>query len=413
MYPLVLRLTGVPVTVVGGGTVGSRRLAALLEAGADVLVVAPEPSPEIERLAGEGTVRLARRPYAPADLEGARLVHACTDDAAVNAAVAADAHARGLWCVRADDGAASAAVTPASGSVDELTVAVTAGGDPRRARDVRDAVVAGLRDGSLSAPEYRGRRGRVVLVGGGPGDPDLLTLRAARLLRQADVVVTDRLGPRAMLDELAPGVEVVDVGKVPRGPGARQEEINRILVERASAGQFVVRLKGGDPFIFGRGGEEMLACVEAGIECAVVPGISSAVAVPELAGIPLTHRGVAQEFIVASGHLPPGHAGSTVDWAHLGTSRATLVLLMAVDNLPHIAVALLEAGRDPATPVACIQDGAMPGERVIVAELASVADEAKAAELAAPAIVVVGDVVRLRSQVGADRNPASGNRVEL
>jgi uroporphyrin-III C-methyltransferase/precorrin-2 dehydrogenase/sirohydrochlorin ferrochelatase len=205
-----------------------------------------------------------------------------------------------------------------------------------------------------------------------------------------------------MLDELAPGVEVVDVGKVPRGPGARQEEINRILVERAQAGQFVVRLKGGDPFIFGRGGEEMLACVEAGIECEVVPGISSAIAVPELAGIPLTHRGVAQEFIVASGHLPPGHEGSTVDWPHLGASRATLVLLMAVDNLPHIAAALLDAGRDPGTPVACIQDGAMPGERVLVAELATVADAAKQAELAAPAIVIVGDVVRVRSLVGLE-----------
>jgi uroporphyrin-III C-methyltransferase len=248
----------------------------------------------------------------------------------------------------------------------------------------------------------------VALVGGGPGDADLLTLRAARLLRQADVIVTDRLGPRAMLDELAPGVEVVDVGKVPRGPGARQDEINRILVERAVAGQFVVRLKGGDPFIFGRGGEELLACAEAGIECSLVPGISSAVAVPELAGIPLTHRGVAQEFIVASGHLPPGHAGTTVDWAHLGSTEATLVLLMAVDNLPHIAAALLSGGRDPATPVACIQEGAMPAERVLVADLASVAEVAREAQLAAPAVVVVGEVVRLREQVRNVLTPPDG-----
>jgi len=400
VYPLVLRLTGVPVTVVGAGAVGTRRLTALLSAGADVLVVDPDPSSEVETLAAEGSLRLARRPYAVEDLAGARLVHACTDDPDVNAAVAADAEALGQWCVRADAGAASTAITPATGSVEELTVAVTAGGDPLRARAVRDAVVAGLRDGSLTAPPHRTRRGRVVLVGGGPGDADLLTLRAARLLRQADVIVTDRLGPRAMLDELAPGVEVVDVGKVPRGPGARQEEINRIIVERAKEGQFVVRLKGGDSFIFGRGGEEMLACVEAGIECSVVPGISSVIAVPELAGIPLTHRGVAQEFIVASGHLPPGHAGSTVDWTHLGASRATLVLLMAVDNLPHIAAALLGAGRSPETPVACIQDGAMPGERVLVADLATVADAARDVGLSAPAVVVVGEVVRLRGLVG-------------
>jgi uroporphyrin-III C-methyltransferase/precorrin-2 dehydrogenase/sirohydrochlorin ferrochelatase len=399
MYPLVLRLSGHRVVLVGGGTVAARRVPALLDAGARVVVVDPAPGEAIEALVADGAVELVRRRYEAGDLDGARLVHACTDEPAVNRSVAADADSRALWCVRADDGAASSAVTPATGTVDQLTVAVTAGGDPGRARDVRNAIVAGLRDGSLIAPRIRGRRGRVALVGGGPGDADLLTLRAARLLRQADVIVTDRLGPRARLDELAPGVEVVDVGKMPRGPGARQEDINRLLVERASAGQSVVRLKGGDPFIFGRGGEELLACVEAGIECSLVPGISSAVAVPELAGIPLTHRGVAQEFIVASGHLPPGHAGTTVDWAHLGATEATLVLLMAVDNLPHIAAALLAGGRDPATPVACIQDGAMPAERVLVADLASVAEVARAAQLAAPAVVVVGDVVRLREQV--------------
>jgi uroporphyrin-III C-methyltransferase/precorrin-2 dehydrogenase/sirohydrochlorin ferrochelatase len=399
VYPIVLRLDGRRVVVVGGGAVAARRLPALLQAGADVVVVDPSPAQAVEQYSAEGSVRLHRRRYEPADLDGARLVHACTDDPTVNAAVAGDADRRGVWCVRADDGSASAAITPATGCVDELTVAVTAGGDPGRARDVRNAVVAGLRDGSLTAAQQRYRRGRVALVGGGPGDPDLLTLRAARLLRQADVIVTDRLGPRAMLDELAPGVEVVDVGKVPRGPGARQEEINRILIERAAAGQFVVRLKGGDPFIFGRGGEELLACAAAGIECSVVPGISSAVAVPELAGIPLTHRGVAQEFTVASGHLPPGHAGTTVDWARLGTGDATLVLLMAVDNLPHIAAALLGAGRDPGTPVACVQEGGMPGERVLVADLATVAEVARVARLVAPAVVVVGEVVRLREQV--------------
>ncbi len=399
MYPLVLRLAGRAVLVVGGGAVGARRIRGLLDDDAQVTVVDPAPSDAVERLADDEAVTLVRRGYVETDVDGQWLVHACTDDPEVNAAVAAAAEQRGTWCVRADDGAASAAVTPASGAVDGLSVAVSAGGDPGRARDVRDNVVTGLRDGSLTAPPRRHARGRVALVGGGPGDADLLTLRAARLLRQADVIVTDRLGPRHMLDELAPGVEVVDVGKVPRGPGARQEEINRILVERAQAGQFVVRLKGGDPFIFGRGGEELLACVDAGVECSLVPGISSSISVPELAGIPLTHRGVAQEFIVASGHLPPGHRGTTVDWAHLGRSNATLVLLMAVDNLPHITAALLEGGRAADTPVACIQDGAMPDERVLVADLASVAERAREAKLAAPAVVVVGEVVRLRAQV--------------
>ena len=245
------------------------------------------------------------------------MVHACTDDPAVNAAVAGEADQRGVWCVRADDGSASAAITPATGRVDELTVAVTAGGDPGRARDVRNAVVAGLRDGSLTAAQQRHRRGRVALVGGGPGDPDLLTLRAARLLRQADVIVTDRLGRARCWTSWRPASRWSTSARCLAGPGARQEEINRILIERAPAGQFVVRLKGGDPFVFGRGGEELLACAEAGVECSVVPGISSAVAVPELAGIPLTHRGVAQEFVVASGHLPPGMPADR----RLGTAR--------------------------------------------------------------------------------------------
>jgi uroporphyrin-III C-methyltransferase/precorrin-2 dehydrogenase/sirohydrochlorin ferrochelatase len=390
--------------------VASRRLPALIDAGAEVVVVDPAPCQAVVDWSVSGSLRLERRRYEDADLRGVWLVHACTNEPEVNADVAVAAERDGIWCVRADDGSVSSAVTPASGTVDGLQVAVGAGGDPGRARDVRDAVVAGLRDGSLTVAPRRGWRGRVALVGGGPGDPDLLTLRAARLLRQADVVVTDRLGPRAMLDELAPGVEVVDVGKVPRGPGARQEEINRILVERALAGQFVVRLKGGDPFIFGRGGEEMLACLEAGVECSVVPGISSAVAVPELAGIPLTHRGIAQEFVVASGHLPPGHPGSSVDWKRLATTDATLVLMMAVDNLPHIAAELLAGGRDPRTPVACIQDGAMPDERVLVSDLTAVAEAAASAGLAAPAIIVVGSVVDLRGATRqfSDREAPTG-----
>ncbi len=410
LYPLTLRLEGRRVMVIGGGRVAARRVPALLGAGAQVVVVDPTPSSAILELAGQlevaGRLELVRRPYAPGDLSGAWLVHACTSDAETQVAIAAEAEAAGIWCVRADDAASTTALTPASGVGDGVTVAVTSG-DPRRSAGLRDAVLDQLRDGSLGAPRGRsdssgrsgsGRgHGRVVLVGGGPGDPDLITVRGLRALREADVVVADRLGPRSLLDDLPAGVEVIDVGKSPRGQAAKQEDIIALLIERARAGDVVVRLKGGDPFIFGRGGEELLGCAEAGVECSVVPGVSSAIAVPGLAGIPLTHRGLAQEFVVASGHLPPGHPGSTVDWAGLGTSSATVVLLMAVHTLPAIADALLAAGRDADTLVACIQEGGTPAQRVLVSTLEMVAKAAAEFALAAPSVIVIGEVVGLRS----------------
>ena len=404
LYPLSLRLTGRRVVVVGGGAVASRRVPRLLEAGALVVVIDPAPSRSIRELAA--SLEMVLRPYETGDLDGAWLVHACTSDPDVQTRIAADAEAAGLWCVRADAGGQTPAVTPASGTAAGLTVAVTSG-DPRRSAGVRDAVLGQLAAGTLDAPVSPGRRragGRVVLVGGGPGDSDLITVRGLQALREADVVVADRLGPRALLSELPDSVEIIDVGKTPGGPAAKQEDIIALLVERARAGQYVVRLKGGDPFIFGRGGEELLGCAEAGVECTVVPGISSAIAVPELAGIPVTHRGLAQEFVVASGHLPPGHPGSTVDWARLGSGNSTVVLLMAVPRLPAISEALLAAGRDPATPVACIQEGGTPGQRLLVSSLEKVAKEAAEFALSAPAVIVIGEVVSVLDQIAAARS---------
>ena len=400
LYPVSLRLTGRRVVVVGGGAVAARRVPRMLAAGAHVVVIDPAPSRAIREL--EDQLDIVLRPYASEDLNGAWLVHACTSDPGTQERIAADAEAAGIWCVRADAGGMTSAVTPATGTAAGVTIAVTSG-DPRRSGGVRDAVLDQLDDGTLVAPASPERRGggRVVLVGGGPGDPDLITVRGLQALRQADVVVADRLGPRSLLEDLPSGIEVIDVGKSPRGPAAKQEDIIALLIERARAGQHVVRLKGGDPFIFGRGGEELLGCIEAGVECSVVPGISSAVAVPGLAGIPLTHRGLAQEFVVASGHLPPGHPGSTVDWERLGTSTATLVLLMAVHTLPAIADFLLLAGRDLATPVACIQEGGTPAQRVLVSSLEKVAKEAAAFGLAAPAVVVIGEVVSTLEQLSA------------
>jgi uroporphyrin-III C-methyltransferase/precorrin-2 dehydrogenase/sirohydrochlorin ferrochelatase len=402
-YPLTLRLAGRRVLVVGGGAVATRRLPALVAADALVVVIDPAPAPALVELADAAPERvtLLRRRYEPGDVTGAWLVQACTADPEVQSAVAAEAETAGVWCVRADDAVHTSASTPATGTAGGVTIAVNSG-DPRRSAGVRDAVLDQLLDGSLPAAQQRPtaadaaapRQGRVILVGGGPGDPDLITVRGLRALREADVVVADRLGPRSLLADLPDSVEVVDVGKNPRGRAARQEDILALLIARARAGKVVARLKGGDPFIFGRGGEELLGCAEAGVECSVVPGISSAVAVPELAGIPLTHRGVAQEFVVASGHLPPGHSGSTVDWARLGASSATLVLLMAVQTLPAISEALLAAGRPPTTPVACIQEGATSKQRILRDRLDGVAKAAADFGLAAPAVIVVGDVVR-------------------
>jgi uroporphyrin-III C-methyltransferase/precorrin-2 dehydrogenase/sirohydrochlorin ferrochelatase len=233
----------------------------------------------------------------------------------------------------------------------------------------------------------------VALVGGGPGDPELITVRGRRLLGQADVVVVDRLGPRTLLGELGPDVEVIDATKLPRGRFMAQEAINACLVENALAGKFVVRLKGGDPFVFGRGSEEVEACLAAGVPVTVVPGLSSAIAVPALAGIPLTHRGVAHEAVIVSGHLPPGHPESLVDWTALARLSGTIVVLMGVQNLPTIASVLRENGRPGDTPVGVVQDGSMPAEKVTLGTLDSIAGIAEQAGVRAPAIIVIGGVV--------------------
>ncbi|MER7363188.1 uroporphyrinogen-III C-methyltransferase [Nonomuraea wenchangensis] len=398
-YLLGLRLSGRRVLVVGGGRVAQRRVPALLEAGAEVTVVSPSVTPALDDLIAAGRIIWHARPYEVGDCDGAWLVQACTDDRSVNTAVAAEAEAKRVWCVRADDKDAAAAWTPASGRVGEISVAVTAGGDPRRAAGIRDAVVEALRDGTVDARRNRTKPVGVALVGGGPGDPGLITVRGRQLLAQADVVVADRLAPRALLDELAPDVELIDAAKVPYGRSLSQETINDILVDRARQGKFVVRLKGGDPFVFGRGGEEMIACAEAGIPVLVVPGITSAVAVPAAAGVPVTHRGVSQEFHVISVHVAPDDERSTVDWPGLARSQGTLVLLMAVERLPKVAEALLRDGRSPDTPVMVVQDGTLPTQRAVVASLSTVADRVSAAGIRPPAIVVVGDVVRVGQEV--------------
>ncbi|GIH71766.1 uroporphyrinogen-III C-methyltransferase [Sphaerimonospora thailandensis] len=398
-YLLGLRLDGRRVLVVGGGRVAQRRIPAMLAAGASVTLVSPGVTPALDDLIAAGRVTWERRPYQVGDCDGAWLVHACTDQRDVNTAVAAEADAKRIWCVRADDKDASAAWTPASGRVDEVSVAVTAGGDPRRAAGIRDAVVGALRDGTVDARRHRSKPVGVALVGGGPGDPGLITVRGRQLLSQADVVVADRLAPRALLDELPPDVELVDAAKVPYGRSLSQEKINELLVERAREGKFVVRLKGGDPFVFGRGGEEAIACARAGIPVTVVPGVSSAVAVPASAGVPVTHRGVSQEFHVVSVHVPPGDPRSTVDWPALARSRGTLVLLMAVERITEISETLLREGRSPETPAMVVQDGTLPTQRAVSATLSTVAERVAAVGVRPPAIAIIGEVVRVGQEI--------------
>ncbi|MEV4180965.1 uroporphyrinogen-III C-methyltransferase [Streptosporangium canum] len=398
-YLLGLRLSGRRVLVVGGGRVAQRRVPALLDAGALVTIVSTSVTHALDDLIATGRVIWEARPYQVGDVDGAWLVQACTDDRAVNTAVAAEAEAKRIWCVRADDKDASAAWTPASGRVDEISVAVTAGGDPRRAAGIRDAVVGALRDGTVDARRNRTKPVGVALVGGGPGDPGLITVRGRQLLAQADVVVADRLAPQALLDELSPDVELIDAAKIPYGRYMAQEKINELLIEHAKQGKFVVRLKGGDPFVFGRGGEEMLACAREGIPVIVVPGITSPVAVPAAANVPVTHRGVSQEFHVISVHVPPGDARSTVDWPNLARSGGTLVLMMAVERIGTIAETLIHDGRSPETPVMVVQDGTLPTQRALYATLSTVAERVTAAGIRPPAIVIVGDVVKVGQEV--------------
>ncbi|MGW1255324.1 uroporphyrinogen-III C-methyltransferase [Streptomyces sp. NPDC002513] len=397
-YPVGLRLTGRRVVVLGGGQVAQRRLPALIAAGADVHLVSPEATVSVEAMADAGEVTWLRRPYRTGDLADAWYALIASSDPEANAAASAEAEHHRVWCVRSDDADAATAWTPATGHSEGVTIAVLTteakGRDPRHTAAVRDAVVEGLRDGTLVAPHHRTRTPGVALVGGGPGDPDLITVRGRRLLAEADVVIADRLGPRDLLTELPPHVEVIDAAKIPYGRFMAQEAINNALIEHARQGKSVVRLKGGDPFVFGRGMEEVQALAEAGIACTVVPGISSSISVPGAAGIPVTHRGVAHEFTVVSGHVAPDDERSLVDWPSLARLTGTLVILMGVDKIGKIAETLVAHGKAPDTPVALVQEGTTAAQRRVDATLATVAETVRAEDVRPPAVIVIGPVVK-------------------
>lgn len=399
-------LAGRRVLVAGGGPVAARRLPELVAAGADILVVAPYACEDIAEITADNpdSVTLRLREVAAADLDGCWLVHVATGDPAIDQAVATWAEQRRIFCVNAGKATAGTARTPATTRAGDILIGViTSGfgvaddrtarrptGDPRRVAAVRDGIADLLAQGRFDLRRRRPGTGRVILVGGGPGAPDLVTVRGRQAIAEADVVVTDRLGPVSILPGLAAGVEVIDVGKTPGHHPVPQHRINGILIEQAQQGRTVVRLKGGDPFVLGRGAEEVSACRTAGIDVEVIPGVSSALSVPALAGIPVTHRGTATSF-----HVTTGHNG--LDDAALAAARqpqTTLVVLMGVSALPILVDQTLAAGVLPTTPVAIVENGSTPQQRIVRGRLIDIVATAATADVRAPAIIVIGDVAR-------------------
>jgi uroporphyrin-III C-methyltransferase/precorrin-2 dehydrogenase/sirohydrochlorin ferrochelatase len=396
-YLVGLRLAGKKVVVVGGGTVAQRRLPLLVATGADVHVITKQATPAVEAIDG---ITLVLREFREGDLEDSWYVIAATDDPEVNAAIVAEADRRHVFCVRADIAREGTAVTPATFDYEGLSVGVLAGGEHRRSAAIRTAIREALQQGLIAVDpdDVPGvTKGSVALVGGGPGDPELVTVRGRRLLAQADVVVADRLAPQELLAELSPDVEVIDAAKIPYGRAMAQDAINAVLVERAKEGRFVVRLKGGDPFVFARGYEEVIACAEAGIPVTVVPGVTSAIAVPALAGVPVTHRGMTHEFVVVSGHVAPEHPESLVNWDALAAMRGTIVLLMAVERIELFAEVLMKGGRPADTPVLVVQHGTTSAQRTLRATLDDAPERIRSEGIRPPAIIVIGSVAGFSS----------------
>jgi uroporphyrin-III C-methyltransferase/precorrin-2 dehydrogenase/sirohydrochlorin ferrochelatase len=412
-HPIFVDLTGQPVVVVGGGTVAERKIEILIQSGADVTVVSPEVTDLVARWAGTGRIALERRRYQAGDLAGARLAYAATSDPETNQAIRDEARREGIWLNVVDQPDLCDFITPALVRRGNLTIAVSTNGRvPALSKQIRQELeqkygpdyadtVERLGDERARARAARALSavaGTVYLVGAGPGDPELLTVKGRRLLESADTVVYDALVDPRMLDLCRPSAARIFVGKRDNRHCLPQAEINDRLIEEARARRVVVRLKGGDPFIFGRGGEEAEALGQAGIPYEVVPGVSAGVAVPAYAGIPLTHRDFTSEVVFLTGHASVANP-CPVDWSRYAQSSASLVIFMGLHNLEAIARELVERGRDPECPVAVIENGTTEDQRTIVAPLARISEEAEAAGVRPPALIVVGEVVSLRNRI--------------
>jgi uroporphyrin-III C-methyltransferase/precorrin-2 dehydrogenase/sirohydrochlorin ferrochelatase len=450
--PLFHKLQGGRVLVVGGGEIALRKARLLADAGAALRVVAPEVDSQLAVLAGEGGGEVLLRGYQAADLVGCRLVIAATDDTGLNAQVSADAQAVNLPVNVVDAPALCTVIFPAIVDRSPLVVAVSSGGDaPVLARLIRAKLEAWIPStyGELAGlaarfrhkvkslyPDVNQRRGfwetvfqgpiaerqlagqgaeaerllqamvdgvpvqqggEVYLVGAGPGDPDLLTFKALRLMQQADVVLYDRLVAPAIIEMCRRDAERIYVGKRRSEHAVPQEQINRLLVDLARQGKRVLRLKGGDPFIFGRGGEEIEELAEHGIAFQVVPGITAASGCSAYGGIPLTHRDYAQSVRFVTGHLKDGT--SNLPWVDLVAPGQTLVFYMGLVGLPTICGELIRHGRAASTPAALVQQGTTRNQRVFTGTLADLPDLVAQHEVHAPTLVIVGEVVQLRDKL--------------
>jgi uroporphyrin-III C-methyltransferase / precorrin-2 dehydrogenase / sirohydrochlorin ferrochelatase len=453
-FPAFFDLTAQKVLIVGGGEVALRKLALLERCGAKVTVVASEVLPELRERAAAGKITTVVRDFVPDDLEGARLVIVATSRRAVNRWIASLSEARGIPVNVVDDREASRFIVPALIDRDPVLVAISTGGtSPVLARRLRERLealipkrlgglalwlqalrrtarwrlrdsgarrryfehivdgaaarrfVAGDTHGAESLAQQLLSRassspresGEVTLVGAGPGDPELLTLKALRALQDADVILYDRLVPPAVLDMARRDAGRICVGKAAGGIGSTQAEINALLIEHAAQGKRVVRLKGGDPFIFGRGGEELEALQKAQIRFSVIPGITAAAGCAAYAGIPLTHRDHAHSVTFITGHGEDGE--SEPDWGSLAKPGITAVFYMGLARVQHIASKLVQHGAPETLPAALIAQGTLENQRVITGTLATIAAAAARAGLESPTLLVVGEVVSLHDSL--------------
>ena len=446
-YPVMLEVRGRRCVVIGGGSVGEGKARGLLSAGAKVTVVDPDPTPALEDLEELGAVTLVRRPYRPGDLKGAFVAVAATEDPSINARVFEEAEAERVLLNAVDDSQHCHFAVPSVIRRGDFLLSVSTGGKaPALAKnlrrklsaefgeeyatlvdllaDAREAALAVrdvdfdewarrwaaaldndllsmIRNGrhqevkDLVSSELNGqgdaRPGHVWIVGAGPGDPELITVKGQKALNHADVVVYDRLVDPALVE----GKEAIYAGKSPGEHGSSQEEINATLVRLAKQGKKVVRLKGGDPFVFGRGAEEAEALAAAGVGFTVVPGPTSAIAALASVGIPVTDRRFASSVAIVTGHC--GSLARPVNWRSLAGAAETIVVLMGLSNLEYITGELVAGGLSPRTPAAIVESGTRPSQRVIVSELGRLPSEAEAAALGSPSIIVVGEVVTLRN----------------
>jgi uroporphyrin-III C-methyltransferase/precorrin-2 dehydrogenase/sirohydrochlorin ferrochelatase len=453
-FPVFFDLKAQKVLIVGGGEVALRKVALLERTGAAITLVAPVVAPELAQRAAAGRLTLRVREFVPDDLDGSRLVIVATSRRAVNRWVAALSEARAIPVNVVDDRDASRFIVPAIIDRDPVLVAVsTAGASPVLARRLRErleafipqrfgALAAWLRDLRRGAarrlPGTPARRryfealidgpaarrflagdargamqiaqqllataagaargaGEVTLVGAGPGDPELLTLKALRALQDADLILHDRLVPDAVLDLARRDAERICVGKTGGGDSTPQTLINQLLIEHARAGRRVVRLKGGDPFIFGRGGEELEALTQAGIDFAVIPGITAAIGCAAYAGIPLTHRDYAHSVSFVTGHADP--LGRDPDWRALAMPGMTAVFYMGLGRLGHIVERLHAHGAPATRPVAVISRGTTADQRVIAATLGTIEAACAGANLPSPTLLIVGEVAGLQASL--------------